>query len=206
MQPKRLTPEQVQARLEEALPRKRGRPPKAAAPAKRKTTHGAARGLEKTSREQEVIRTISEIELPVLREAVVEVMPDAFDMQRGQFQPEFIPELFAFSAKGGSLHAFMGTKRLSIAVSTKWARLFPEWKEALEVATAIRVHALETVAFVTTNAPQMAMILKALQIASPSHWSDKPQPPSDLDVALDGEGKFKDLPPEQTYLRLVKGQ
>ncbi len=90
------------------------------------------------------------------------------------YEPEFCAQVVAYMAKGFSLTAFAGHIRVARETIYEWARVHPEFSDAVKVAMGCRVEVLEEGLLDTSMpSPQITARIFALKNASPQDWRDR---------------------------------
>lgn len=90
------------------------------------------------------------------------------------YRPEYCDEVIDFCRRTGkSLTAFAGSILTSRKVLNDWAKVHPEFRDAMETAKAARADLLESQVMVCTNGPAMNARLLALKNAAPEDWVDR---------------------------------
>lgn len=90
------------------------------------------------------------------------------------YLPEYCDGVIAYMAQGFSLTAFAGSIRVSRETIYEWARVHPEFSDAVRVAQSSRTASLETGLMREDLAgPQITARIFALKNASPLDWRDR---------------------------------
>lgn len=90
------------------------------------------------------------------------------------YRAEYCAEVIAYMARGFSLTAFAGSIRVSRETIYEWARVHPEFSDAVRIAQSSRTASLEEGLLDQGFAgPQITARIFALKNASPLDWRDR---------------------------------
>ncbi len=90
------------------------------------------------------------------------------------YDAKYCGEVLDYMAKGFSLTAFAGSIRVSRDTIYEWAKVHPEFSDAVKAAMSSRVSSLEAGLLDEALAgPQITARIFALKNASPQDWRDR---------------------------------
>ena len=90
--------------------------------------------------------------------------PSAYAATRGR-------EIMAIMSHGFSITAAAGAMGVNRDTIYRWARIYPEFSDALQVAKALRVFRLETDLLSTRSTVTVRRCIAALKNAAPEEWN-----------------------------------
>jgi transposase len=89
------------------------------------------------------------------------------------YSPEYIDKAIEYMALGYSITAFAGHIRVSRETVYEWARVHPEFSDALKIARSARVNQLECDLLSAESNPMVTSRIFALKNACPEEWREK---------------------------------